>query len=110
MESFITYENHGDVTLNLDYFPELKDKTDDEIQEWLNQNYSELYVHVYSNEFRKDNKIVYDEEELEYYKENPDEKPESDIDEDVVELCEYWSGTEVVWDKIKCEEKTMFVQ
>ena len=110
MESFVTYECHGDIKLNLDLFPDLKGKTDQEIQEWLNDNYCDLYVDTWSHELRKDNKIVYDEEELEYYKENPDEKPESDIADDVIELSEYWSNTEVVWDKIKCEEKNMFLQ
>jgi hypothetical protein len=110
MESFITYENHGDIVFNFDFFPELKGKTNDELQDWLNQNYCNLYIDCNTSELRKDNKIIYDEEDLEYYAEKPDEKPEDDVDEDVWELAEFWSQTEVVWDRIKCEERTMYVQ
>jgi hypothetical protein len=110
MESFITYENHGDIVFNFDHFPELEGKSNEELQDWLNQHYCDLYIDCNTLELRKDNKIVYEEEDLAYYAENPDEKPEDDIDEDIWELAEFWSQTEVEWDRIKCEERTMYVQ
>jgi hypothetical protein len=107
MESFITYECRGDIKLNLDIFPELKDKTDDEIQNWLNSNFDNLYVNGFNHELRKDCYYVYSQEEWDEMTVNG-EDPE--IDADVIELSEYWSNTEVVWDKIKNEEKNMFIQ
>ena len=105
MESYTTYECHGDININLDIFPELKDKTNEEIEQWLNDNYCSLYVHCGSGEIRKDMNYVYEPEDLE-----EGEVPELFEDSDVVELAEYWSNTEVVWDKIKGEEKTLHVK
>jgi hypothetical protein len=107
MESFTTYECHGDIKLNLDIFPELKDKTNQEIQTWLNENSGNLYIDCYSQELRKDQYYIYSQEELDDMLVNG-EDPE--IDDSVIELSEYWSNTEVIWDKIKCEEKTLHVQ
>jgi hypothetical protein len=107
MESFTTYECHGDVKLNFDIFPELKDKTDQEIQTWLNENSDSLYVNTFNQELRKDCYYVFSSEEWDEMTVNGEE-PE--IDADVIELSEYWSNTEVIWDKIKCEEKTLHVQ
>jgi len=108
MESYVTYESHGDLNLNLELFPDLKDKSDEEIQTWLNDNYSNLYVHCGSGELRWDKNYIYDEADLEAYKDEGEE-PEVFEDSEVVELCEYWSNTEVIWDKIKCEEKNLCV-
>lgn len=110
MESFVTYECHGDIKLNVDHIPELKDKTNQEIQDWLNEHYYDLYVDTYTQELRKDKKVIYSEEEEGYYEENPEERPADEDDEGVIELSEYWSNTSVEWDKIKCEEKNLIVQ
>lgn len=108
MESYTTYESHGDIKLNLNIFPELNGKSNSEIQDWLDQNFHNLYIHCGSCELRKDQNYVYTEEELEDYKAD-NEEPELFEDSDVIELCEYWNSTEVVWDKIKGEEKTMHI-
>jgi hypothetical protein len=107
MESYITYENHGDINLNLNYFPELQGKTNSEIQDWLNANSDNLYVDSNNGEIRKDRYYIYTQEEYDDMAVNG-EDPE--IDEDVIELLEYWNNSEVIWDKIKCEEKTLYVQ
>jgi len=108
MESYTTYECHGDLELNFDIFPDLKDKSGDEIQKWLNENYSDLYVHCGTGELRKDKNYIYSPEDLEAYKEDGEE-PEAFEDSEIIELYEYWSNSEVIWDKIKCEEKDLIL-
>lgn len=107
MESFTTYECHGDIKLNFVIFPELKDKTDQEIQTWLNENSDSLYIDCSNNELQKDQYYTYPQEELDDMAANGEE-PEKD--DNIIDLQEYWSNTTVVWDKIKCEEKTLHVQ
>lgn len=107
MESFVTYECRGDVNLNLDIFPELKDKTNEEIQNWLNSNFDDLYIDSFNQELRKDCYYNYTPEEWDEMVVNG-EDPEVNVD--VITLSEYWSDSGVVWDKIKSEEKKMFIQ
>ena len=107
MESFTTYECHGDINLNLKHFPELQNKSNEEIQEWLNSNYDELYIDSLSGELRKDCYYDYTPEELDEMLVNGEEREENP---DVIDLLDYWSSTEVIWDKIKDEEKTLHVQ
>lgn len=104
MESYTTYENHGELVLNFELFPELVGKTDEEIQGWLNQNSEELFIHVDSMELRKDKKYVYTLEDLEEAKANGEEIEDFEDDE-VIELSECQAGAEVLWDKIKNERK-----
>jgi len=108
MESFVTYENHGELVLDFDVFPELVGKTDQEIQEWLNNSMDSLYVHVDIGELRKDKKYVYTQEEIDEAKESGEELEDSE-DDDVVSLWDYWSESEVNWDKIKNETKSLYL-
>jgi len=89
LESFETYEGHGEIKIDMDLFPELVGKTDKEIDEWLNVHYCDLFVDSNSSELRKEK--------------DPN-------DDDVIELSEYWNNCEVVWDKIKNETKTMKIK
>jgi hypothetical protein len=108
MESFTTYENHGELQLNFEYFPELVGKTDEEIQNWLYENDENLFVHIDTCELRKDNKYIYSEEEIQEAKEEGEELEECE-DEEVVSLWDYWSESEVNWDKIKNEKKYLYL-
>jgi hypothetical protein len=108
MESYTTFENHGELELNFEYFPELVGKTDEELQVWLDQNIGELYIHVGSGEIRKDKKYIYSAEDIEEAKANGEEIEDFE-DDDVVDLWDYWSESEVNWDKIKNEKKYLYL-
>jgi len=108
MESYVTYENHGELVLNFELFPELVGKEDKELQEWLSNSMDSLFVHVDSCEIRKNNKYVYSEEEILEAKETGEELEDSE-DDDVVSLWDYWSESEVNWDKIKNETKSLYL-
>ena len=88
IESFVTYENHGNLTLVPTDWPELEGKSKEEIAEWLNKNKGRLYV-----DCENDPKLVREEAE----------------DGDVMSLSEFWSEAEVLHDKIKDEERFMVV-
>ena len=108
MESFTTHACHGTLTLNFAIFPELEGKSDEEIQIWLNNNYSSLFVNSDNGELRKDKNYIYSAEQLEECKANG-EDPEPFEDESVVSLNDYWSESEVQWDKIKNETQSLVV-
>ena len=106
LESYVTYEGHGHIILNFDIFPELKDKTNEEIDKYLNDNIDNLYACTNTNELRKDNMEIIDP--LEY--EEDEEIPQPEEDPDVIELQEYWNDCECVWNKIKNETRTLMAE
>lgn len=90
IESFVTYEHHGNLTLVPTEWPELDGKSKEEIAKWLNNNMEDLYLD-------DDNKIV--------RKEAADE--DSD---DIRTLSDFWSESEVWHEKIKNEERFLEVR
>jgi hypothetical protein len=108
MESYVTYENHGDLVLNFEFFPELEGKSDEVIQKWLEEFSSQLFVNVETLELRKDRKYVYSSEEIEQAKADNEELEQFE-DDDVVGLWDYWSEAEVQWDKIKNETRKLIL-
>lgn len=95
-ESFVTYINKGSLELNMEDFPELQGKTNQEINIWLSENSNDLYVN-WEGRIRKDNLMVYEEDELE-----EGDLPEED-DEAVI-LSDYFRDAGVAFDKIKNED------
>jgi len=57
LESFETYECHGEIQINLDLFPELVGRSDTEIDTWLNANYSSLFINCRNSELRREKPI-----------------------------------------------------
>jgi len=108
MESFTTYACHGTLTLNFAIFAELEENSDEKVQTWLNDNYASLFVNSENGELRKDKNYVYSAEQFEECKANG-EDPEPFEDESVVSLNDYWSESEVQWDKVKNETQSLVV-
>lgn len=106
-ESYVTYENHGTLKLNLDDWPDLKGKDRDAITAWLNENQENLFVDSLDGTLRPDRFYRYTAEELAEMEANGDEK---EINEDVCSLGDYRSETECVSSKVKNEQQFLEAQ
>jgi hypothetical protein len=103
MESFITYVNKGNVELDLDYFPELKDLSNEELATKLASD--DYYVNSWLGEIRP--KELPEHLKEEYI--NEDGEFEYDT-EDLVPLWEFHSEAPADFDKIKNEEHYFIVE
>lgn len=113
MESFITYENHGSLKINLDDFPEFVDKSREELIDYLNANKSKLFVDTFYNTIVKTDRIKPDRED---YTENEwEEMAQTGAHEmeeenpDAIPLYDYWIDTECFFSKIKDERKYLYL-
>ena len=109
MESFVTYENKGAITVNPNYFSALVGKTSQEAAKWLSENIWDLYVDADTGEIFPSNKISKDEFMDEYGVEEEDLDDEGWneglIGESRIPMMDYFSQREVISDRIKAEEK-----
>jgi hypothetical protein len=106
MESYTTYENHGTLKIDLENWVELDGKDKNEIAEWLNNNSDNLFVDTTTGEIKRDQFYKYDQEELDDMLVNGEEK---EVDEDIIPLYEYRQNTEVISDRIKNEQKYLYI-
>ena len=102
VESYVTYENHGTLKLNLDDWPALKGKDNAAIAAWLNENQDNLFVDAADGTLRPDRYYCYTAEDLAEMDANGDEK---EINEDVCSLGDYWSESECVSSNVKNEQR-----
>lgn len=106
VESYVTYENHGTLKLNLDDWPDLKGKDSAAITAWLNENQDNLFVDAADGTLRPDRYYRYTAEDLAEMETNGDEK---EINEDVCTLGDYWSESECVSSNVKDEQRYLNV-
>lgn len=106
VESYVTYENHGTLKLNLDDWPDLKGKDRAAISAWLNENQDNLFVDAADGTLRPDRYYRYTAEDLAEMETNGDEK---EINEDVCTLGDYWSESECVSSNVKDEHRYLNV-
>ena len=102
MESFVTYVNKGSVEIDLDYFPELKDMTNEELAKELASG--DYFVDGWLNEIRP--KELPESMKEEYL--NEDGEVEYDTT-DLMPLWEVHNEAMVDFDKIKNEEHYFLV-
>lgn len=106
VESYVTYENHGTLKLNLDDWPDLKGKDSAAITAWLNENQDNLFVNIDDGTLRPDRYYCYTAEELVTMTGKGEEK---EVNESVYALGEYWSESACVSSKIKDEQRYLQV-
>ena len=115
-ESYITYTNKGQVKIDVNYFPQLKDKTKQEVAKWVTENIDNLYIDTYYG-WVFPSKIVTKEEfilnngledlsgkELEDALVEEGWEGEYESEDDRIPLHEFFNESGVVFDKIKNEE------
>lgn len=102
MESFITYVNKGSVEIDLDYFPELQNLTNEQLAEELASG--KYYVDSWSGEIKP--KELPEKFKEEYI--NEDGEVEYNTEE-FVELWDWHREADVDFDKIKNEEHYFLV-
>ena len=102
MESFVTYVNKGSIEIDLDYFPELKELSNDELAKELASG--DYFVDGWLNEIRP--KELPESMKEEYL--NEDGEVEYDTT-DLMPLWEVHNEAMVDFDKIKNEEHYFLV-
>ena len=111
-ESWVTHANKGQVDIDISYFPLLKEKTKEEVAEWVTENAKDLWIDQNSG-------IIFPSQTTtkeEYIKENEldvnittkdleDEGWEGEYkDENRVSLRSYFNDAPIDFEKIKNEE------
>jgi hypothetical protein len=111
-ESWVTHANKGQVDIDISYFPLLKEKTKEEVAEWVTENAKDLWIDQNSGiifpsqtttkeEYIKENELDFNitTEDLE------DEGWEGEYkDDNRVSLWSYFNDAPLDFEKIKNEE------
>lgn len=115
-ESYVTYTNKGKVKIDVNYFPQLKNKTKEEIAEWVTINSDSLYIDCYTGWLYPSLLVTKEEFIINYgFSDLSGKELEDALDEegwdgeyesetDRIPLREYFQNASVEFDKIKNEE------
>jgi hypothetical protein len=97
-ESYVTYCGKGEYVIDTSKFPELDDKSEEEVVKWLYDNQESVAINSAYEDDDPD-KHVYNDYDKAY-----EVVPLDDPNADSATLYDYTRDSSVVWDKIKHEE------